>query len=143
MSGQVSRTLEGLAQAIDDLDLPTDSGVLSEAFALVDRLNAKLLVAGGEHDAVELWRNDGSTSMTAWLRHHTGRSGRDAARCARTARRLRQLPVTPPPPPPGRAPPPPPPPRPPAGYASSPSPPPPTATGCFPVDRSRPSSPIS
>src|SRR4029453_18499003 len=94
MSGQVSRTLEGLAQAIDDLDLPTDSGVLSEAFALVDRLNAKLLVAGGEHDAVELWRNDGSTSMTAWLRHHTGRSGRDAARCARTARRLRQLPVT-------------------------------------------------
>src|SRR4029453_18960482 len=121
MSGQVSRTLEGLAQAIDDLDLPTDSGVLSEAFALIDRLNAKLLVAVGEHDAVELWRNDGSTSMTAWLRHHTGRSGRDAARCARTARRLRPLP----------------------GHASSPSPPPPTATGCFPVDRSRPSSPIS
>src|SRR4029450_5552578 len=94
MSGQVSRTLEGLAQAIDDLDLPTDSGVLTEAFALIDRLNAKLLVAVGEHDAVELWRKDGATSMTAWLRHHPGRAGRDAARCARTARRLRQLPVT-------------------------------------------------
>jgi Domain of unknown function (DUF222) len=48
----------------------------------------------GEHDAAELWRNDGATSMTAWLRHHTRRSGRDAARCARTARRLRQLSVT-------------------------------------------------
>jgi hypothetical protein len=94
MSGQVSSVLEGLAQAIDDLELPVDSGVLTEAFALVDRLNAKLLVAVGEHDAAELWRNDGATSMTAWLRHHTGRSGRDAARCARTARRLRQLPVT-------------------------------------------------
>ena len=41
----------------------------------------------------ELWRNDGATSMTAWLRHHARRSGRQAARCARTARRLRGLPV--------------------------------------------------
>jgi hypothetical protein len=94
MYRQVSSTLEALAHAIDDLDLPADSGVLTEAFVLVDRLNAKLLAAVGEHDAVELWRNDGATSMTAWLRHHTRRSGRDAARCARTARRLRQLPVT-------------------------------------------------
>src|SRR5690606_4703239 len=29
-----------------------------------------------------------------WLRHHTGRSGRDAQVCAKTARRLRRLPVT-------------------------------------------------
>jgi Domain of unknown function (DUF222)/HNH endonuclease len=94
MSGQVSTTLVELAQAINDLDLPVDSGVLSEAFALADRLNAKLLAAVGEHDTAERWRHDGSTSMTAWLRHHTRRSGRDAARCAKTARRLRQLPVT-------------------------------------------------
>ena len=93
MSGQVS-TLEGLAAAIDHLDLPVDSAVLTEAFALADRLNAKLLAAVGEHDAAELWRNDGATSMTAWLRHHTRQSGRDAARCARTARRLHALPVT-------------------------------------------------
>jgi Domain of unknown function (DUF222) len=94
MSGQVSSTLEVLAHAIDRLDLPVDSAVLSEAFALADRLNAKLLAAVGEHDAAELWRHDGATSMTAWLGHHTRRSGRDAARCTRTARRLRQLPVT-------------------------------------------------
>ena len=80
MSGQVSSILEGLARAVDDLDLPVDSGVLTEAFALVDQLNAKLPAAVGEHDAVELWRNEGATSMTAWLRHHTRRSGRDAAR---------------------------------------------------------------
>jgi hypothetical protein len=94
MFGQVSAILEDLAGAIDDLELPADGRVLTEAFALADRLNAKLLDAVGEHDAAELWRNDGATSMTAWLRHHTRRSGRDAARCARTARRLRQLPVT-------------------------------------------------
>ena len=60
----------------------------------MDRLNAKLLAAVGEHDAAEVWRNDGATSMTTWLRHHTRQSGRDAAGCAKTARRLRELPVT-------------------------------------------------
>jgi Domain of unknown function (DUF222) len=94
MSRQVSSTLEGLASAIDHLELPVDSGVLTDAFTLADRLNAKLLAAVGEHDTAELWRNDGATSMIAWLRHHTRRSGRDAAHWAKTARRLRQLPVT-------------------------------------------------
>ena len=32
--------------------------------------------------------------MTAWLRHHTRKSGRQAAGCTRTGRRLRELPVT-------------------------------------------------
>ena len=94
MSGQVSSTLEKLSDAIDELDLPVDGAVLGEAFALADRLNAKLLAAVGEHDRAEVWRNDGATSMTAWLRHHTGRAGRDAARCTKTARRLHVLPVT-------------------------------------------------
>jgi hypothetical protein len=94
MSRQVSKTLEPLARAIVELDLPVDGRVLTEAFALADRLNAKVLGAVGEHGAAELWRNDGATSMTAWLRHHTGHSGRDAARCTKTARRLRDLPVT-------------------------------------------------
>jgi hypothetical protein len=94
MSRQVSRILEPLAEAIDHLELPMDNGVLIEVFALVDRLNAKLLTLVGEHDAAEIWRNDGATSMTAWLRHHTRKSGRDAAACARTARRLHELPVT-------------------------------------------------
>ncbi|MGH2477027.1 MAG: hypothetical protein ACRDIL_17350 [Candidatus Limnocylindrales bacterium] len=40
MSRQVSAVLEGLAQAIDGLDLPVDNAVLIEAFALMDRLNA-------------------------------------------------------------------------------------------------------
>ena len=32
--------------------------------------------------------------MTAWLRHEARMSRRDASRCARTARRLRDLPMT-------------------------------------------------
>jgi Domain of unknown function (DUF222) len=94
MSEQVSGILERLADAIDQLDLPVDGAVLAEAFALADRLNAKLVAAVGQHDAAELWRDDGATSMTAWLRHGTRQSGRQAATCAKTARRLRGLPVT-------------------------------------------------
>lgn len=58
MPGQVNSILEPLADAIARLDLPIDSVVLTEAFALVDQLNAKLWAAVGEHDAAELWRND-------------------------------------------------------------------------------------
>jgi Domain of unknown function (DUF222) len=94
MSGQVKGILQPLADAINDLDLPVDNAILCEALALADRLNAKLLAAVDGHDAAELWRHDGATSMTAWLRHHARQSGRDAARCTRTARRLRELPGT-------------------------------------------------
>jgi Domain of unknown function (DUF222) len=94
MSRHVSGILEALADAINGLDLPVDGTVLSDAFALADRLNAKLVASVGDHDVAEVWRTDGATSMTAWLRHHTRQSGRQATRCARTARRLRELPVT-------------------------------------------------
>ena len=94
MSQQVSAVLQPLAGAIDRLDLPVDNDVLAEAFALADRLNAKLLAAVGEHDVAEVWRNEGATSMTAWLRHRAHNTSRDASLCAKTARRLRHLPVT-------------------------------------------------
>ena len=86
--------LEPLAVAIDGLDLPVDGEVLAEAFGLADRLNAKLVAAVGAHDRAEVWRDDGATSMTAWLRQHGRRSSRDAASCTKTARRLALLPVT-------------------------------------------------
>ena len=82
--------LEPLAAAIDGLDLPVDG----EAFGLADQLNAKLTEAAGTHDRAEVWRDDGATSMTAWLRQHGRRSSRDAASCTKTARRLAVLRVT-------------------------------------------------
>src|ERR687892_590320 len=94
MSPQVSAVLQPLADAIDGLDLPVDNDVLAQAFGLADRLHAKLVAAVGEHDGAEVWRNDGATSMTAWLRHRASHTSSDAARCTKTARRLRQLPVT-------------------------------------------------
>ncbi|HZA77454.1 MAG TPA: DUF222 domain-containing protein, partial [Acidimicrobiales bacterium] len=94
MSEQVSAVLQPLADAIDGLDLPVDNDVLAQAFGLADRLHAKLVAAVGEHDGAEVWRNDGATSMTAWLRHRASHTSRDATLATKTARRLRQLPVT-------------------------------------------------
>ncbi len=77
---------EALADAIEELDVPVDSAAIKEA--------SKVSRAVGEFDAAELWDLDGATSMTAWLRHEANQSGRDAARHAKTARRLRSCPAT-------------------------------------------------
>jgi hypothetical protein len=85
---------EPLMEAIDDWEIPVDGAALVAGFALLDRLAAKLAVAVGSFDSAELWDCDGATSMVAWLRHHAGRSGRDAQVLTKTARRLGRLPVT-------------------------------------------------
>ena len=48
MSGQVSSTLEGLTRAIDDLDLPVDSGVVTEAFAVSGSAQCQAAGRGGQ-----------------------------------------------------------------------------------------------
>jgi hypothetical protein len=48
----------------------------------------------GSFDRGEGWREDGATSMTAWLRHQGRMSSGQASRTARTARRLCDLLVT-------------------------------------------------
>ncbi len=50
---------ETLAAAIDEMNIPVDGDAVVEAFALRDRLDAKLALAAGELDAVELWDADG------------------------------------------------------------------------------------
>jgi Domain of unknown function (DUF222) len=88
------RVFEELAQAVEELSIPADGRAIAAAFALRDRLDAKLADAVGAFDAADLWDIDGATSMTAWLRSRTGRSRRDSARTAATAARLAKLPVT-------------------------------------------------
>ena len=85
---------EALAQAIDEVEIPVDSPALVEAFRLLDRLQAKATMAAADFDAHELWDLDGDTSMTAWLRHRTVMTTRDAAHTTKTGKRLRAAPVT-------------------------------------------------
>lgn len=85
--------LEALAEAIEEVELPVDEAVLTAAFALSDRLAAKISGAVAEFDAAGLWDADGSTSMKAWLRIHTSRTSAQAKRITSTATKLRTLPA--------------------------------------------------
>ncbi|HUF33402.1 MAG TPA: DUF222 domain-containing protein [Acidimicrobiales bacterium] len=86
--------LERLAEVIDEVDIPASGEAIAEVCRLVDLLNAKLSDALGRFDVDAGWSPDGATSLTAWLRHHTAMSGAAASSTARTARRLRSLPLT-------------------------------------------------
>jgi 5-methylcytosine-specific restriction protein A len=89
-----SGVFEELARAIEEVEIPVDGSAIATAFALLDRFQAKLADAAGRFDNTQLWDVDGSTSLAAWLRRHTGRSRRDAWRTAATASCLAGLPVT-------------------------------------------------
>ncbi|HEX7167911.1 MAG TPA: DUF222 domain-containing protein [Acidimicrobiales bacterium] len=86
--------LDGLAEAIEQLDVAVDRDELARAIALRDRLDAKIAEAVAAYDSAALWECDGSTSMTAWLRSEAGMAGRDAARAARVAKHVARLPET-------------------------------------------------
>ncbi len=87
-------TLQALEEAVEALELGLDGDELVACQRTGDRLSAKLGVAYGEFDALELWDLDAATSMTAWLRDHATMAGGEATRVVRSARRLRGLPVT-------------------------------------------------
>src|SRR5688572_12902296 len=82
-----------LAQAIEETEIPADPAALTKALALLDQLQAKVSDAVGRVDEAKLWEADAATSMTGWLRTFGSRSRRDADRAAKTARRLRSLPL--------------------------------------------------
>jgi hypothetical protein len=83
-----------LERTIDEMEIPASRAALTRCFSLLDRFSAKITAAVAAFDEAELWRDDGATSVTGWLRQHAGQSGREARRWARVARRLATLPVT-------------------------------------------------
>lgn len=85
---------DGLAAAIDEVEVPPAGDALVVVLALLDRLTAKVSEAVGEYDASGGWELDGATSAAAWLRYRGGMTMPAAASTVRTARRLRRLPVT-------------------------------------------------
>jgi hypothetical protein len=83
-----------LREMITALDIPVSGEALVTSFELIDLLTSRVLEAAGAFDASEGWRAEGATSAVAWLRNETRQSRREASRCVKTARRLRDLPVT-------------------------------------------------
>src|SRR4051812_17006995 len=90
MSGE----LDTLAALVDGLSVAVDTDELAQGYALADRLLAKLSRATGEVDAVGLYEADATVSMSGWLLTHAGMTKNTAWATAKTARRLRLLPVT-------------------------------------------------
>lgn len=86
--------LEGLAREVEELEIPLGGEALVEAFALRDRLEAKLCAAVGDFAAAGYHQLDGATSGLAWLRHFARLSAPDARSLTTTAQRLGTLPVT-------------------------------------------------
>ncbi|HEX7134997.1 MAG TPA: DUF222 domain-containing protein [Iamia sp.] len=85
---------DSLTDAIDTLDVPVDGDALAEVLGLRDRFDARLVEAVCAFDETNEWdRAEGCASLAAWLRIRGRMTAADAARLARTARRLRGLPT--------------------------------------------------
>ena len=83
-----------LESAIEELDVGVDGDALVAAFALYDRLGAKLALAAADFDVSKRWELDGATSAAAWLAHRTGMTASTAKWTVRTGNLVKQLPVT-------------------------------------------------
>jgi hypothetical protein len=72
-----------LREAIEAVEPVADERELAELLALRDRLDARIAERVDEVDRAELWRGDGSPSMTSWLKRHAGMTGKRARDCTR------------------------------------------------------------
>ena len=82
-----------LTDAIDTLVVPADGDGLASVLGLRDRFDAAICDAVCAFDDTNEWdTQEGCASLAAWLRIRGRMTAGDAARLARTARRLRSLP---------------------------------------------------
>lgn len=86
--------LSDLAAAVEALEITPDGEQIALAIRVRDLLDAKIAIAVGIYDAKALYSLDGAVSATGWLKAAARMGGPAAASLVKTARRLRQLPVT-------------------------------------------------
>jgi hypothetical protein len=91
---EVVEGAERLAAVLDDIATVTDRELLVSLTRLHHRFGAALSAAQERFERAGLHDLDGATSMPAWLVAEAGSSRRQATARLRTARRLRDLPVT-------------------------------------------------
>jgi hypothetical protein len=83
--------MEGDGSVLDDIVL--SPGEFIDAWAAHERDAAHLALAVRRLEVSGEWANDGSVSMTAWLRHHCRMSNRDAAAVVHRGRFLDTFPA--------------------------------------------------
>jgi hypothetical protein len=85
--------LEQIGKLVEELQICPDRTELLAAYAIRDRLDARIAVAVGNFDTDGLYELDGDLTMQTWLRHHARFSPTTAGRETLRARKLRALPV--------------------------------------------------
>ena len=86
-------SLAAISDLVDGLDIALDRGEIQAAFAVRDKLDARLALAVADYEAAGLHQLDGAVSINGWLRSETGRDAKSAAKVTWTGRKLRALPV--------------------------------------------------
>ena len=82
-----------IAELVDGLDVVPERGEIKAAFAVRDRLDARIAIAVADYEAAGQHILDGSVSINGWLRAETGRDATSASKVTWTGRKLRALPV--------------------------------------------------
>lgn len=86
--------LSDLAAVVDAVEIAPDGESIALAIRIRDVLDAKISQAVGIYDVRMLCHADGAVSTAGWLKSAARMSGPAAALLTKTARRLRELPVT-------------------------------------------------
>ncbi len=86
-------SLAAMREEVEDLEIAVDGDEIREAYAVRDRLDARIAVAVARFEADDLHTVDGAVTMQSWLRQHAGRDFTSAQRACTVGRKLRSLPV--------------------------------------------------
>lgn len=89
----MSVSVATLAGLVDQLELHADGDELRTAFAVRDRLDARIAVAVAAFEDAGRYEDDGAVSIHGWLRGQTRRDATTAAKTTVTGRKLARLPV--------------------------------------------------
>ena len=84
----------GVAAAVENPLVPAHGAALVDCFQQYDQQWAAVTMGVAEVDRSGEWELDGSVNMAAWMREHLQVTTQTANRMIKTARRLRDLPVT-------------------------------------------------
>ncbi len=91
--GAARSVVEGLARAIDELELPAHGETIAQARHLADLLQARIAEAEAEWNARGCPEVEGFSNLVAFERHRCGLTLTDARRAERRARRLTAWPL--------------------------------------------------
>lgn len=86
-------SLAAISELVDGLSIGCDRVEIQRAFAVRDKLDARIADVVGDYEAAGLHELDGAVTITGWLRVQAGRDHRCAAKLGSTAHKLRALPV--------------------------------------------------